>query len=265
MPRKKRLVKAQFGSRAGAYARSESHAWDRDLDLLLEHLELRDSDRVLDVATGTGFTAFAVRPRVVSVTGLDLTHDMLCEAVRLATAARSRSSTTPHAAKREIEWVEGDVEALPFCNSAFSVVTCRRAPHHFEQLDRAIGEMVRVLGPQGRIGIIDQISPDEPDGMRLMEELETLRDSSHAHALSVGEWQTVFARHEISLTFLDIVESRLSFERWMALADTDPHRRQAIDDALHSATSEALRLIGFAESPEPSFLKRWIVVVGRRR
>lgn len=265
MERKKSSTRQQFRRRAGAYARSESHAWDRDLDLLLEHLDLRDSDRVLDVATGTGFTALVVRSRVVSVTGLDLTHDMLCEAVRLATAARSRSSTTLQAAKREIEWVEGDAEALPFCNSAFSVVTCRRAPHHFERLDRAIGEMVRVLGPQGRIGIIDQISPEEPDGMRLMEELETLRDSSHAHALSVGEWQAVFARHQISVTFLDIVESRLSFEQWMALADTESNRRQAIDDVLHSATSEALRLIGYAESPEPSFLKRWIVVVGRRR
>ena len=262
LEKKKSSVRAQFGRRAGAYASSESHARDRDLDLLLEHLTLRVSDHVLDVATGTGFTAIALRPRVASVTGLDLTHGMLREAVRLAAdAARSRSSTLR---PREIEWVEGDVEALPFCDDAFSVVTCRRAPHHFVHFDRAIGEMLRVLRPRGRIGIIDQISPEEADGMQLMDELETLRDSSHVHALSVREWQAVFSRHRISLASIDVVESRQPFGRWLELAGTESNQRRAIERALRSAAPEARGLIGFSESPEPSFLKRWVVLVGHR-
>ncbi len=250
MDQKKSSVRAQFGRRAGAYARSESHARDLDLDLLLEHLNLSDSDHVLDVATGTGFTAIAVRPRVTSVTGLDLTHGMLREAQRLASTL-------------QIQWVEGDVEALPFRDDAFSVVTCRRAPHHFVQFDRAIDEMLRVLQPGGRVGLIDQISPEETDGMQLMDALETLRDSSHVHALSVSEWQAVCSRHQIALTFLHVVESRLAFERWLELADTESEQRRSIEQALGSATPEARNLIGFSESPEPSFLKRWVVLVGR--
>ena len=261
MDQKKRSVRAQFGRRAGAYARSESHARDLDLDLLVEHLNLSDSDHVLDVATGTGFTAIAVRPRVTSVTGLDLTHGMLREAIRLAAdAARSWSATQP---APTIHWVEGDVEALPFRDEAFSVVTCRRAPHHFVQFDRAIDEMLRVLQPGGRVGLIDQISPEETDGMQLMDALETLRDSSHVHALSVSEWQAVFSRRQIALTFLHVVESRLAFQRWLELADTESERRRSIEQALGSATPEARNLIGFSESPEPSFLKRWVVLVGR--
>lgn len=253
-------MREQFGRRAGAYASSESHARDRDLDLLLEHLTPRVSDHVLDVATGTGFTAIALRPRVASVTGLDLTHGMLREAIRLAAeAARAWS-----AAQRKIDWVEGDVEALPFCDDAFSVVTCRRAPHHFVHFDRAIGEMLRVLRPRGRIGIIDQVSPEESDGMQLMDELETLRDSSHVHALSVGEWQAVFSRHRISLASIDVVESRQPFGRWLDLAGTESNQRRAIERALRSATPEARSLIGFSKSPEPSFFKRWVVLVGRK-
>jgi ubiquinone/menaquinone biosynthesis C-methylase UbiE len=262
LEKKKSSVRAQFGRRAGAYARSESHGRDRDLELLLEHLQLRDSDRVLDVATGTGFTALALRPRVASITGLDLTHGMLIEALRLASnAARSESSTAQMAA--DMTWVEGDVEALPFRDDAFSVVTCRRAPHHFVRLDSAVGEMLRVLGPGGRIGLVDQISPEEPDAMGLMDQLETLRDSSHGHALSVGEWQAVFAQHRIALTFLHVVESRQSFQGWLDLADPAPDRRRAIEEVLRSATPDARNLIGFTESPEPSFLKRWMVAVGR--
>ncbi|MBI2123485.1 MAG: class I SAM-dependent methyltransferase, partial [Armatimonadetes bacterium] len=141
MERKKSSVRAQFGRRAGAYARSESHTRDRDLELLLEHLRLRPEDRALDVATGTGFTAIALRSDVHSVVGLDLTHRMLLEAIRLAaSAARSRSAAQGLADTPGIQWVEGDVESLPFRDGAFSVVTCRRAPHHFVHLDRGIGE-----------------------------------------------------------------------------------------------------------------------------
>lgn len=280
MERKKRSVRAQFGRRAGAYARSESHARDRDLDLLLEHLRLRPEDRALDVATGTGFTAIALRSDVQSVVGLDLTHRMLIEAIRLgASAARSRSATTRLAASVTrswsatqglsgtpgIQWVEGDVESLPFRDGAFSVVTCRRAPHHFVHLDRAIGEMLRVLQPDGRIGIVDQISPEEAVGLRLMEELEALRDASHVHALTVNEWRAVFERHEIALTFLDVVESAQAFEGWLDLADTEIDRRRAIEQALADAPLEARRQIGYEATPERSFLKRWAVLVGRKR
>lgn len=252
LEKKKSSVRAQFGRRAGAYASSESHAWDRDLDLLLQHLDLRKTDRVLDVATGTGFTAIALRPRVASVTGVDLTHGMLLEAQRLA-------------ASLQIHWVEGDVEALPFRGEAFSVVTCRRAPHHFTDLDQAIDEMLRVLGIGGRIGIIDQVNPEDADGMRLMDELERLRDPSHEHTLSVGEWQAILGRHQIVTTFLEVVESRLSFAHWQHLADTNPQARRMVESALHAATPQARKLIGFLESPEPSFLKRWIVLVGRKQ
>lgn len=252
MERKKSSVRAQFARRAGAYARSESHARDRDLDLLLEHLRLRPEDRALDVATGTGFTAIALRSHVRSVVGLDLTHRMLLEARRLATS-------------EHIRWVEADVEALPFRNQAFSVVTCRRAPHHFVHLDRAIGEMLRVLQPDGRIGIVDQISPEEAAGLRLMEELEALRDASHVHALTVNEWRAVFERHEIALTFLDVVESAQAFEGWLDLADTEIDRRRSIEQALADAPPEARRQIGYEATPERSFLKRWAVLVGRKR
>src|SRR2546430_11737053 len=73
----KRAVQRQFGRQAGAYARSISHRRDADLDLLITHLQATPRDRVLDVATGTGFTAFALRPHVRAVVGVDLTRGML--------------------------------------------------------------------------------------------------------------------------------------------------------------------------------------------
>lgn len=252
MEEKKSSVRAQFGRQAGAYARSESHARDRDLSLLIEHLQLQPTDRALDVATGTGFTAFALQPRVRTVIAMDLTHRMLQEARRLASGPGG------------IAWVEGDAEALPFRTAVFTVVACRRAPHHFPHIDRAVAEMLRVLEGGGRLGIVDQVPPDDEAGHHLMETLEVLRDGSHVRALPPREWKALLTRHGFQPTFVEIVERRQTVEAWLELAGPDDAVRRRVSTLLAGAPRVALERIGYEENP-PSFLKQWVVVVGFKR
>lgn len=246
-------VQRQFTRQAAAYARSASHRRDADLDALLHHLHPVRSDRVLDVATGTGFTAMAARPFVGRVIGVDLTYGMLEE-------ARRQSSRDPG-----IAWVAGDAEALPFVDAAFTVVTCRRAPHHFSQIEGGIAEMLRVLARGGRLGIVDQVPPEDPLGRSLMERLEVLRDSSHVGALPASRWRAVMADHSVELIHVEVVERRQTVEAWLELAGTEQKRRDAVAKALAGVPREALEQIGYEAAPQPSFLKRWIVLVGRKR
>ncbi len=252
MDHRKQAVQKQFSRQAGAYARSVSHRRDADLDLLLEHLQPARSDRVLDVATGTGFTAFALRPLVRSVVGVDLTHGMLAEARRLAPAPGG------------IGWIAGDAEALPFADGAFSIVTCRRAPHHFVRIERAVDEMLRVLARGGRLGVVDQVPPESDPGCDLMETLEVVRDSSHVRALRASRWQALLAGRSVALTCVQVVERRQTIEAWLDLAGVDDARRGAIAGTLRRAAREAREQIGYLEDPEPSFLKRWVVLVGTK-
>jgi ubiquinone/menaquinone biosynthesis C-methylase UbiE len=94
---------------------------------------------LLDVATGTGNAAILAAAKGAHVTGLDLTPELFA-------TARERAA----AAGAEVEWVEGDAEALPFADASFDRVlsTCgvQFAPRH-EQVAR---ELVRVLRPGGR-------------------------------------------------------------------------------------------------------------------
>lgn len=111
-------------------------------DSIVADLGIKAGDRVLDVACGTGNLAIPAAKLGADVVGLDLTP-------RLLEAARERST----AEGVEIEWIEGDAEALPFEDNSFDhVVSCFGiifAPQH----DVAAAEMRRVARPGGGIAM----------------------------------------------------------------------------------------------------------------
>lgn len=110
-------------------------------DQTLRAAKIRPGERVLDVATGTGITAIAARERGATVTGVDLTPELLAVA---RTKARGEGFA-------DVDFREGDAEALPFADASFDVVlsTCG---HMFapDQL-KVAGELARVTRPGGRV------------------------------------------------------------------------------------------------------------------
>ena len=60
------------------------HGEGDTLAVIVEFAQPTGSERVLDIATGTGFAAFAVAPNVAHVTATDLTYGMLAKARELA-------------------------------------------------------------------------------------------------------------------------------------------------------------------------------------
>lgn len=250
----KASVRRQFGRQARAYARSATHASDVDLSMLIEQLQLTRTDRVLDIATGTGFTALAMRPLAHRVVGVDLTWEMLVEGRRMA------------GRRAGIDWLQGDVEALPFADQTFSVVTCRRSAHHFSNLDRALDEMTRVLRSGGTLGIVDQVGPEGEAGRRLLEEIERLRDPSHVRMLTPQEWKTMVAAHGVAVRVAEVTEQRIvSLEEWLDRAGVDDARRKAIAATLVQASVPARTELGYQGGrAAPTFLRRWLVLVGSR-
>ena len=110
-----------------------------------EALRGRDpaSMNVLDVATGTGDLALALRDAGVKrVVGLDFSEPMLDEARRKDAFARNRE---------RIEWIEGDAMALPFPNGSFDSVTVGFGLRNMPSYVGALREMARVLRPGGAL------------------------------------------------------------------------------------------------------------------
>lgn len=114
--------------------------WAADL---VELADLRNAERVLDVACGTGIVARLAAQRVGpagQVTGVDLNAGMVA-------VARSRPSS-PGAA---VTWVEGSALAMNLGDASFDVVLCQQGFQFFPDKPAALREMKRVLVPRGRV------------------------------------------------------------------------------------------------------------------
>lgn len=108
---------------------------------LVRFAGIESGEKLLDVGTGTGVVAISARRRGAKVTGLDLTPPLLEQ-------ARVDAET---AGVPDIEWIQGDAEALPFEDATFDVVTSQFGHMFAPRPDVAIAEMRRVLKPGGRI------------------------------------------------------------------------------------------------------------------
>jgi demethylmenaquinone methyltransferase/2-methoxy-6-polyprenyl-1,4-benzoquinol methylase len=144
-------VRAMFDRIAGVYDRMNSvmtagmhHAWrERAVDLA----RVGPGSRALDVATGTGDLAIALRRRGADVIGQDFSDGMLALARRKAP---------------ELRFEQGDALALPYADGEFDAVTVGFGARNFADLARGLREMTRVAKPGGRVVVLEITTPQRP-------------------------------------------------------------------------------------------------------
>ncbi|MDQ3011436.1 MAG: ubiquinone/menaquinone biosynthesis methyltransferase [Acidobacteriota bacterium] len=123
--------------------------WKRKL---IEMLNLRGDERVLDLACGTGDITFALGERlpVGEAAGLDITHGMLVIAEEKR-RAKDAANVSFHRA---------DIMSMPFADASFDCVTGGYALRNVPDVELALAEINRVLKPGGRFYSLDFAHPD---------------------------------------------------------------------------------------------------------
>jgi demethylmenaquinone methyltransferase/2-methoxy-6-polyprenyl-1,4-benzoquinol methylase len=121
---------------------------------LLDALDPRPGQRVLDVATGTGLVAFGLAQRGAEVIGLDQSERMLA-------GARRRLAGYPELAPL-ISFVHGEAERLPFGDDQFDAVSFTYLLRYVDDRAATMRELARVLTPGGRIAMVEFAVPHSP-------------------------------------------------------------------------------------------------------
>ncbi len=192
MEKPEEAARRVFGRRAAFYTTSGTHADPTVLGRVTGLLGSSQDHTVLDVGTGTGHTAFAAAERTGHVAGIDLTREMLEEARRL------QPDRQPN-----VSFSNADVHHLPFGAACFQGVTCRRAAHHFSDIQRALHEMRRVVRPGSTLVVDDRAAPEDTALDEVMNELDTFHDASHVREYRPSQWRGLLSGSGFDLNHLE--------------------------------------------------------------
>ncbi|MCF8715800.1 bifunctional demethylmenaquinone methyltransferase/2-methoxy-6-polyprenyl-1,4-benzoquinol methylase UbiE [Joostella atrarenae] len=110
---------------------------------------------ILDIATGTGDLAInmALKIDAEKITGLDISQGML-EVGKLKVSEKKLSD--------KIDMVIGDSEALPFEDNSFDAITVAFGVRNFEDLEKGLAEIYRVLKKGGIFVVLETSNPTKP-------------------------------------------------------------------------------------------------------
>lgn len=146
------------------YSNLEGYSADADLGLgcgiPTEFANLKAGDVVLDLGSGAGNDCFVARAMVGDtgkLTGLDFTEAMI---------AKARMNNEKLGFKN-VEFVQGDIEDMPFNNDTFDVVISNCVLNLVPDKEKAFSEIYRVLKPGGHFCVSDVvISGNLPDQIK---------------------------------------------------------------------------------------------------
>jgi SAM-dependent methyltransferase len=175
----------RWGARAEDWAAAASRLSRRAWEAVADAVDVRPGTRVLDVGCGSGEFLALARSRGAAVSGIDAAEGMIAVARRAVPDGDLRV---------------GPIEALPWDDDAFDVVTGFNAFHFAADLVGALGEARRVARTGGRVAICNwgpRAGNQLPTVMAAVRALQPQREPSRPDP-PVGEPGGIerFAREE---------------------------------------------------------------------
>lgn len=208
-----KTVQAEFARTAAAFDRRTEGRFDALGVPAFSRVE--PGAIVVEVGAGTGnfLTLFAdIASRLIAV---DLTPAMLAQAL----------VRTPR-----IEAIVADGAHLPLESGSIDLVASAQSLHHIWEPLHIIKEMKRVMAPGGRVLIVDQAAPERFEQATAMNELETIRDPSHAASRPPSAFRILLSAAGLEIADENVVEVTERLSGWMWPDEFPPDRISAVRD-----------------------------------
>ncbi|SFN63532.1 demethylmenaquinone methyltransferase / 2-methoxy-6-polyprenyl-1,4-benzoquinol methylase [Paenimyroides ummariense] len=152
---KKQQVEQMFDTISGNYdslnrmiSLGTDQGWRRKV---LKMVSDTNPESILDIATGTGDLAILLsKSNAKRIVGLDLSAGML---------EVGKTKVNALGLQNKIEMIQGDSENLPFQDNTFDAITVAFGIRNFENLEKGLSEILRVLKPNGIFVILETSVP----------------------------------------------------------------------------------------------------------
>jgi SAM-dependent methyltransferase len=240
------LVQAEFERAAQGFAERTKGRFD-SMDAPA-FSELHRGQSILEVGAGTGNFLQLFSGIAGLRVALDLTPAMLAEARRR---------------HEGLGLIAGDGARLPFRSAAFDLVASAQALHHIWQPVPVLKEMRRVAGKAGRVLIVDQIGSESLERIAFMNELELLRDPSHAMTRPPSAFRIMVQAAGLKIVKEQLWAGTQRLSKWMWPGEFPEERIDAVRsyiERLGTATD-----MGFEpDGDDWTFTRRRIMILAER-
>ena len=179
---------------------------------VVEFSQVQPKDTVLEVGSGTGNFLTLFDEIAGTSIGVDLTFGMLAEA---------RKQYPAHLL------VQGDGESLPIASRSIDLASCAQMIHHVWDPLPLVKQLRRVVRPEGKVLIVDQIATERFEEATRMSQLETVRDPSHAVSRPRSGYLTMVRAAGLKIVDDKVYEDTSRFSDWMWPGEFDEERIDA--------------------------------------
>ncbi len=142
---RKQMIQQGFDTVAQGYDHPSLSFFPETARRMVDYLNLKIDDQLLDVCTGTGVVALTAAEKIIEgkVTGIDLSSGMLQQAKNKA-ANKKLNNTV---------FLQMDLDHLEFPDATFDVATSSFGIFFLEDMSRAMSNIVRTVKPGGKVTI----------------------------------------------------------------------------------------------------------------
>lgn len=227
------IVRTQYDRQSQHYGGGPSLENVDDVKKALRSVFLQPGHKALEVAAGGGYTGLYLASLGLEVTLADTASPVLDQIQQMATECGLAITVRQHLP-----------EMLPYPDRTFELVTCRLAAHHFSSPLAFLLQTVRVLKPGGVLVLIDASCPDhQTEASQWLDQLEKLRDPTHQHFLTPGEWTALCQQARLDVQSILLEPFKQPDLNWYCdLTGTPEASRAQIVSLIQSAPPSTRRL-----------------------
>ena len=212
-PDERAVLREEFTRAAATFAKRTKGRFDH-MDVV-SFSRVGPGATVVEVGAGTGnfLNLFGeVAGRSIAI---DVTEGMLREA---------------QVSFPEMEVVLGDGKAMPFRSRSVDLVACAQMLHHVHDPLPLLKEMRRVATDDGAVLVVDQVAPESYEKTAFMNQLEAIRDPSHATSRSPSAMRILLQSAGLEIVDEKIATSTQTMSNWMAPGEFPEERFTAVED-----------------------------------